>query len=341
MHIKRTISRRHFIGKAAATAGLAAMGAETVFAQPNPTQERLPREVWLATVSQEGLSAETPAIMAQTILSILEKSLVYRPDAICLPEVFLTTNVRQRLPVNERVDLSEKLLDKFLHFARTNHCYLVCPMLTRENGKIYNAAVFIDRQGTRMGEYRKIHLPLDELDDGIMPGPLQPPVFKTDFGTVGIQICYDCNWHDGWQALRRQGAEIVFWPSAYPGGQVLNAKAWDNKYVVVTSTRGLSKICDITGEVVARTGNWDRNLICAPVNLEKKFLSVWPYVRHFDDIRAKYGRKIKITNFNEENWTIFESLSPDLRVDDVLKEFNILTFDEQSLKAETTANKLR
>ena len=336
-----SISRRHFIEKAAVTAGLTALGSETVFAKPHPPQERLPREVWIATLSQEGLSAETPEKMVQTILSILKKSITIQPDAICLPEVFMTTNVSKRFSLEERVDLSAALLNEFMDFARTNRCYLICPMLTRENGKVYNAAVVIDRQGNRMGEYRKIHLPLDELRDGIIPGPLNPPVFKTDFGTIGIQICYDCNWNDGWHALRQQGAEIVFWPSAYPGGQVINGRAWENKYVVVSSTRGTSKICDFTGDVITQTGNWDRNLIYAPVNLEKAFLSVWPFVRHFDNIREKYGRKIKLTNYHEENWTIIESLSPDIRVADILKEYNISTFEQQADEAETWCQKLR
>ena len=38
----------------------------------------------------------------------------------------------------------------------------------------------------------------------------------------------------------------------------------------------------------------------APVNLEKAFLHTWPYVHRFDEIQAKYGRKIRIRNFAEE-----------------------------------------
>ena len=337
----KSISRRHFIEKAAATAGLTAFGSGMAFARQQTVEERLPREVWIATLSQDRLSAETPEKMVQFVLSILKKCIPYRPDIICLPEVFMTTNINKRFSVEERVDLSAVLLKDIMDFARTNRCYMICPMLTRENGKVYNTGVVIDRQGNRMGEYRKIHLPLEELRDGLTPGPLQPPVFKTDFGTIGIQICYDCNWNDGWHALRQQGAEIVFWPSAYPGGQVINGRAWENKYVVVTSTWGKSKICDFTGEVIAETGNWDRNLICASVNLEKAFLSVWPYVRHFDDIRAKYDRKIKLTNYHDENWTVIESLSPDIHVADILKEFDILTFEQQASEAEEWSKKLR
>ena len=327
-----SFSRRGFIEKAAFTAGLAGMGAGTLFGQSsesNESQGKLPREVWIATVSQHGMNADTSERMAQSILAILARSAVYRPDVICLPEVFLTTYVRERKPLGEAADLSGRLLKDFAAFARSHQCYLICPLYTRENGKIYNAAVVIDRQGNRVGEYRKIHLPDDEVALGITPGPLQPPVFKTDFGVIGIQICYDINWNAQWQALRQQGAEIIFWPSAFAAGQALNAKAWQNKVVVVSSTnKDTSKICDITGEVVAQTGIWDRNLICASVNLEKAFLHSWPFVRRFDEIRAKYGRKVRITNYHEEEWSIIESLSADVRVKDILDEFELRTHEQ-------------
>ena len=327
------ITRRTFIEKATMTAGLTALGSESLFGRPSlvseQQQDRLPREVWIATVSQHGLSADTSAQMVKTVLAILEKSKPYHPDVICLPEVFMTTYVRERKPLAEAADMSGELLKEFMAFARTAQCYLICPLYTRENGKIYNAAVVIDRQGNRIGEYRKMYLPDDELQAGLTPGPLQPSVFKTDFGVIGIQICYDINWNDAWQSLRQQGAEIIFWPSAFAAGQALNAKAWQNKAVIVSSTnKDTAKICDITGETVAQTGAWNRNLICAPVNLEKAFLHTWPFVQRFDEIRAKYGRKVRIVNYHEEEWSIIESLSPDVRVKDIMAEFELRTYEQ-------------
>ena len=345
MEQSQSFSRRGFIEKTAMTAGVAALGTNMVFGQssePNASQDKLPREVWIATVSQHGLSADTSERMAQMILAILEKSKAYRPDVICLPEVFMTTYVRENKTLSEKAGISGELLKEFMAFARANRCYVICPLYTRENGKIYNAAVVIDRQGNRVGEYRKIHLPDDEVTMGLTPGPLQPPVFKTDFGTIGVQICYDVNWNEQWRALRQQGAEMIFWPSAFAAGQALNAKAWQNKVVVVSRTnKDTSKICDITGEVVAQTGIWDRNLICASVNLEKAFLHSWPFVRRFDEIRAKYGRKVRITNYHEEEWSIIESLSPDVQVKDILAEFELRTLEQLIRDSESKNAKIR
>ncbi len=209
-----------------------------------------------------------------------------------------------------------------------NRCYVVCSIYTKENSHYYNSAIIIDRDGKSVGEYRKIRPTEGEIEGGITPGPLEPPVFKTDFGVIGVQICFDIEWPDGWKRLRESGAEIVFWPSAFAGGKAVNTIAWRNKYCVVSSTRkDTTKICDVSGEEIAWTGRWD-DWICAPVNLEKAFLHTWPYVRRFNDIRAKYGQKIQIKTFHEEEWSIIESRSPDVKVADVLKEFEIKTYEE-------------
>ncbi len=338
-------SRRKFLRASAITTGLTTIGS-LAFTNNSPVPEKrtdkLPREVWIAGISQMDLSAQTPQLMLDQIFSILKDVMIYKPDIICLPEVFPTKNVEQKLGLSEKVEISGKVLQIFSVFARQNRCYVVCPVYTSEENKIYNSAVVFDRNGYRLGEYRKMHLPDDEIKNGLTPGPLQPPVFETDFGKIGIQICYDIEWDDGWTKLREQGAEIVFWPSAFAAGKMVNSKAWQHKYVVVSSTnKSTSKICDITGEVVVQTGIWDKNSFCAPVNLEKAFLHTWPYVEHFDEIRKKYGRKVRITTFHEEEWSIIESLSPDVFIADILKEFGLKTHEQSTHDAEIAQIKAR
>jgi beta-ureidopropionase len=336
---KNPQSRRKFLKTAALTSGISSMGIMSATSQPLYTaevKERLPREVWVAGISQENLSADTAEEMVERIFQIMEQTLVYQPDIICLPEVFHTSNVRQKYNINEKVAISNDILVKMAAFAKQNHCYLVVAVNTAENGKTFNSAVLLDRAGSPVGEYKKIHLTEDEIANGLTPGPLDPPVFDVDFGKVGIQICFDVMWEDGWKKLKDKNAEIVFWPSAYGGGQSLQLKALQHRYVLATSTRkGSSKIWDITGKEIAQTGQWEKNWYCAPVNLEKAFLHTWPFVQHFDKIKAKYGRKIRITNFHEEEWSVIESLSPDVIIADILKEYNLKTYDQHRYDSET------
>lgn len=338
-------SRRNFLRTSAITTGLTAISPIAFSNNPAISEmekTKLPREVWIAGISQMDLHAQTPQLMVDEIFGILKDVVSYKPDIICLPEVFATSNIEQKNALLELAEISENVLQQFSSFAKLNRCYVICPLYTSENGKIFNSAVVIDRAGLRMGEYRKIHLPEDEIDIGLTPGPLEPAVFQTDFGKIGIQICYDILWDDGWAKLRKQGAEIVFWPSAFAGGQMINTKAWQHKYLVATSTRkNTSKLCDITGEVVVQTGIWDKNYYCAPVNLEKVFLHTWPNNRHFKAIRKKYGRKVRITNFHEEEWSVIESLSSDIFISDILQEFGMRTFEQQAADAEIAQIKIR
>lgn len=339
------ISRRNFLQKAAVTTGMASLvpfeiGNSSMTDGPNSSI--LPREVWIAGLSQMGLSAKTPALMTKKILEILKGVVSYKPDFICLPEVFPFTYVEQKLTLSEKVSASEEVLQQFAEFSKQNNCYTICPVYTSGNGKTYNSAVVFDRDGKKIGSYDKIHSTEGEIKDGCSCGALSQPVISTEFGPIGVQICFDIEWDDGWSMLRQQGAEIIFWPSAFAGGKAVNAKAWQHKCVVASSTnKNSSKLCDISGEMITQTGIWNPNLFCASVNLEKVFLHTWPYVYRFKDIQNKYGRKVRISNFHDEEWSIIESLSADVFVKDIMKEFDLITHEELISQSEATQIKSR
>ncbi len=341
----KDFSRRSFLKKTALTSGLATMGSYAMAKELSTSdniESELPREVWFAGISQMDLQTDTSRAMVDELLGITKKVLVYKPDVICFPEVFPTSNIDKELSLPEKLKASEDALDRLSSLAKHQNCYIICPVYTSSKGKAYNSAVVLNREGTAIGEYKKMHLTIGEIEAGLTPGPLDPPVFQTDFGKIGIQICFDIMWDDGWTKLEKEGAEIVFWPSAYAGGEVVNTKAHQHRYVVVTSTRkNTSKICDISGAVIAQTGIWDKNYYCAPVNMEKAFLHTWPFVKRFDEIRKKYGRKVRITTFHEEEWSIIESLSPEIMVTDILKEFDLKTYNQLTHEAELAQEKAR
>jgi beta-ureidopropionase len=292
--------------------------------------ERLPREVWIASFSSTRMEAENHGEMVEMVLEEMEGIVNYKPDVICLPEIFPFFHISERASIQ---DVAEeplgKITSKFAAFAKKYGTYIICPLYTVENSKYYNAAVVFDREGKVLGEYRKIHTTEGEMGKGVSPGPLDPPVFKTDFGIIGVQICFDLEWDDGWKKLREKGAEIVFFCSAYSGGMAVNTRAWQNKYCVVSSTlAGAAKICDISGTEIAKTGRWQRNWVIAPINLEKVFLHSWPFYKRFKEINAKYGQKVKITNYDDEEWSIIESLSPDIKVADIIREFDLKTHEQ-------------
>ena len=341
--MKSNITRRKFLQTTAVSSGIGIVQIGLTGSIANkPYNEGQNREVWIAGVSQMNLSASTPDNMVDQIFEILEGIKPYKPDFVCLPETFPFTHVDKQTSPDEKVVISEGALVRFSEFSRQNNCYTICPVYTRRDGKIFNAAVVLDRKGNRIGSYEKIHLADYEINDGFTCGSLFQPVVKTEFGPIGIQICYDIEWDDGWTMLRKQGANIIFWPSAFAGGKCVNTKAWEHKCVVSSATiKNTAKLCDISGEVIAQTGIWNPNLFCAPVNLEKVFLPTWPTIGLFPEIQRKYGRKVKITNFHEEEWTVLESLSPDITVKDILKEFGLKSHEQITTEVELLQEKSR
>lgn len=342
-------NRRNFLKNTAlGAAGLGLTGL--VKAETGPVEDNTKaadqklRKVWIASITQKNMYGANIKAVTDAALKQMEIALPYAPDVFCLPEVFHAEGVeggRPPLAVSAE-DGSGKITAPFQAFAKKNNCYVICPIYTVESGKYYNAAVVIDRQGKTIGEYRKIRLTVGEMDKGLTPGPINPPVFETDFGRIGIQICYDIEWPDAWVALKKKGAEIVFWPSAFAAGMKVNTKAWDNQYCVVSSTRkGTTKIVDILGEDIAVSGIYSNWGICTEINLEKAFLHSYPQSAKFPAIQKKYGRKINIYSLHEEEYSVIESLSPDLKVADILKEFDLITYREQLRIAEERQGRLR
>lgn len=340
------MERRKFIrnfGFGAGTVLTSSAFANNAVQEGESIDNKLPREVWIATFSLTRVKADNHKEMIDMVLGHMEDIAIYKPDIICLPEIFPFFHISEKISIKDVAEKPPgKITSRFAEFAKKHKTYIICPLYTVENGKYYNAAVVFDREGNVLGEYRKIHTTEGEMADGVSPGPLDPPVFKTDFGTIGVQICFDLEWSDGWEKLRDKGAEIVFFCSAYSGGKAVNTRAWQNKYCVVSSTlNGSAKICDIDGEELAKTGMWERYWAIAPVNLEKAFFHTWPFSQRFKEIHAKYGRKVKITNFDEEEWSIIESLSPDVKVAAIITEFDLKTHEKHIKSATVMQEKLR
>ena len=111
---------------------------------------------------------------------------------------------------------------RFQELAAKHSMVLVLPMYEKEKeGFLYNTAAVIDADGTYLGKYRKTHIPqVNGFWEKFYfrPGNLGYPVFDTAVGKVGVYICYDRHFPEGWRALGLNGAQMVFNPSATSRG---------------------------------------------------------------------------------------------------------------------------
>ena len=165
--------------------------------------------------------------------SMVEKNAKYAYDAaaqgaqvMCFQEMF---NARYFCQVQEddHKDTAEAIADgpttqRMIEVAKETGMVLVVPIYEKEDdGFLYNTAAVIDADGTYMGKYRKTHIPHVKgfwEKFYFRPGNTGYPIFDTAVGRIGVYICYDRHFPEGWRALGLAGAKIVFNPSATSRG---------------------------------------------------------------------------------------------------------------------------
>jgi beta-ureidopropionase len=153
-------------------------------------------------------------------------------QVVCFQELFYGPYFCQVQEV-QYYDYTEAIPDgpttqRFQSVAKELGMVIVLPMYEVEQaGVYYNTAAVIDADGTYLGKYRKHHIPQVKgfwEKFYFRPGNLGYPVFDTAVGKVGVYICYDRHFPEGWRALGLNGAQIVFNPSATSRG--LSAYLW-------------------------------------------------------------------------------------------------------------------
>ena len=285
------------------------------------------RFVRVATVAQRGAGGPTMEVNRQRVGCLLAEAAAEAPDIICLPETFLELGVAFDSLDQVAETVPGPTTSIVAEAARRHRCYIICPLTVRREGQFTNEAVLIDRQGRIAGTYAKLHPVVEgseftSLEKGITPGH-EAPIFDTDFGRIGIQICFDINWPETWSTLKQRGAEIVFWCSAYDGGKHLGIHAWNNNYYVVSAVKtSRARIIDILGEELAVTGRCDP-IVARRINLDVGLFHTDFNQTQIPYIRTKYGPQVSIRVWHEEGLFTLEANVPDLTVADLVAEFDL------------------
>jgi N-carbamoylputrescine amidase len=138
---------------------------------------------------------------------------------------------------------------------------MVLPVYEEEQpGVLYNTAAVVDSDGKYLGKYRKHHIPhLDRFWEKFYfrPGNLGYPVFETSVGKVGVYICYDRHFPEGWRALGLAGAEIVFNPNASKPS--LSNRLWELEQPTAAAANGY--FVAVPNRVGAETGEFGEDAV--------------------------------------------------------------------------------
>ena len=113
---------------------------------------------------------------------------------------------------------------KCSRLAAERGIYLVAGSMPErdEAGHIYNTSYVFDRNGHQIGKHRKMHLfDIDvkggqyfKESDTLTPGD-QVTVFDTEFGKIGLCICYDFRFPELARLMVDEGARVIIVPAAF------------------------------------------------------------------------------------------------------------------------------
>ena len=219
---------------------------------------------------------------------------------VSLSELFLTPYFCNKEHVDkDYTDLITNVyLDSISKLAKELEIVIVAGSIYEKTSddRKFNTAVVFDTNGESLGLYRKMHIPHDpsffELNY-FEPGDLGYKVFDTQYGKIGILICYDQWFPEAARSLALQGVDIIFYPTAigtFEGANCFEGdweKAWRtvqvghaiaNNITVATINRvgkegisnffGGSFISDGWGNILAQ-GDDKESIITAEVDLSK------------------------------------------------------------------------
>lgn len=180
----------------------------------------------------------------------------------------------------------------------------------RGPGLYHNTAAILDADGTYLGKYRKMHIPQDpgfEEKFYFTPGDLGYRVWDTQFGKIGVLICWDQWYPEAARLTALAGAQILIYPTAI--GWLASEKAelgqaqhcaWEtvqrghavaNGCFVAAINRtgfqddtefwGQSFVANPYGELIAKGSVEREEIVIVPCDLQavEDFRRIWPFFR--------------------------------------------------------------
>ncbi len=184
----------------------------------------------LIQVALKGDTSESPAAIREQMLEahlpLVDEAGEQGVNVLCLQEVFHQPYfcpsqdakwyaAAEKIPDGPTVELMRE------RAARHNMVIVVPIYEEAMTGVYYNTAAVIDADGTYLGKYRKTHIPqVAGFYEKFFfkPGNSGWPVFDTAFCKLGVYICYDRHFPEGWRGLALNGAEYIVNPSATVAG---------------------------------------------------------------------------------------------------------------------------
>ena len=247
-------------------------------------------------------------------LALIERAVKRGTQLVCLPELFRSLYFCQTED-HDNFKLAEPIpgptTDALANLARKHKIVIIGSIFERRRAGVYhNTAVVFDANGKLIGKYRKMHIPDDPLyyeKFYFTPGDLGFQTFHTKCAEIGTLVCWDQWYPEAARLTALKGAQILFYPTAI--GWHLSEKnkfgrkqydAWvtiqrahaiaNGCFVAAANRVGLegtvqfwggSFVCDPFGEIIARAGHDNEEILFAKCDLNEIEVTRqhWPFLR--------------------------------------------------------------
>ena len=153
-------------------------------------------------------------------------------DFVVLPEMFQSPYETSQFPVYAETADGESAR-RLSKAAKEAQVYLIGGSIPEcEGDRIYNTSLVFGRDGSLLAKHRKVHLFDIDVKGGqyfkesetLSPGN-EATVFQTEFGPVGVCICYDIRFPELFRLMADRGANLVFCPAAF--NRTTGPKHWE------------------------------------------------------------------------------------------------------------------
>jgi len=236
-----------------------------------------------------GFEVDLALVIKDHIIPRLELNIDMIGKCVTCPATLILTNedicglgwflLKEKVLFDELVVLSSQIVEERLSgLAKKRGVYIAACYYKREGGNNYNVTSIFSPAGQIVGEYRKTHIPPNEMWQLTDGGSLN--VIELEFGKIGVLICYDMMFPEAASVLAQAGAEIILHPTAgygwYDsiGEATLRTRANDNSVYMVTAKNhvynaaGKSSIIDPWGQVLADAGFYKNVIASKEIDLD-------------------------------------------------------------------------
>lgn len=238
--------------------------------------------VKVAVVQMDPKLGEIDKNLTKT-LSFVEEATKEVANLIVFPECSLTGycfNSKEQAMASA-LSVGDVWNDRLIEAAKKTNSHIIVGFAEKSAGKLYNSALVIGPRGN-LGVYRKSHLSQLGVDNFVTRGEGPYGLIETDFGKIGLLICYDVRFPEQARVLSLEGADVLVHLTNLPltaSSQVdflLPARANENRVYVLSSDRvgneegfsflGRSTIYDLEGNVISQANNVDEVIIYAELD---------------------------------------------------------------------------